>query len=87
MRENFNRFWDFICIVSIICALNINYWPCASVTIYNKYFKCETSLTSERNESYRAMIDSVIDCSLLRTRDQRYAVAVDGAINQSIYII
>ena len=31
------------------------------------------------------MIDFVLDYSLLRTRDQRYAVAVDGTINQSSF--
>jgi len=86
MRENFERFGGFISIDAMKRAINTNCWPYVSITMYNELERvclgCEAILTSERNESYKAIIDFVLEYSPLRTRDQIYVVAADGAINQ-----
>ena len=43
----------------------------------------EAILISERNKSYSAMIDILLEYIALRTRDQIHVDAADGAINQT----
>ena len=69
-------------------ALNTNCWSYISVTMYNELERvcigCEAILTLKK-ESYRNIIDFVLDYLPQRTGMQMCVVADDCAINQSTY--
>ena len=54
--------------------------------MYNKLERVclgfEAILLSRKDESYNEIIDFVIDCSSLRSKNKFYIVAADGAISQ-----
>ena len=66
---------------------NTNCWPWVSIAMYIElemvFFGCEAIIISERNKSYSAIMDFLLEYIPLRTRDQIYVDAADGAINQT----
>ena len=72
MRFNFEGFQSFISIDAMNREINMMEWPCILVTMYNELEKvclgCEAIMKAERHEAYNAIIDFVLEYSLLQKR-------------------
>ena len=70
MKDNFDRFGGFLSIDAMKRGINKLLWPYMSITMYNEIngvcVACDAIICSEREESYNAMIQSVLKNSKKR---------------------
>ena len=87
MKDNFDRYGGFLSIDDMKRGINKLLWPYMSITMYNELnsvcVACEAIICSEREESYNAMIQFVLQNSKKRTNENINVIAADGFINQN----